>query len=155
VAFTNGGTISQTLTGDIVQPNTSYLLSVFVGNRLQGFTGNYTISLDAGSTALCSFSGNSASITPGTFADETCSYQSGSVVPAGDLSLLFTSFSPAGACDNSADMSRCSQLDVDNVSVTTSVTTPEPSSFALTGVGLFGLCLLLALRRKEVSPVTP
>src|SRR5437762_11769709 len=66
IAFTNGGTISQTLTGNSVLANTSYTLSVFVGDRLDSFSGgNYTIALDAGATTLCTFSGNGASIKPG------------------------------------------------------------------------------------------
>jgi len=131
VGFTDGGTISQTLTGNSVLANTFYTLSVLVGDRMDGFSGNYTISLDAGTTTLCSFSGSSSSITSGTFAKETCSFESGSVVPAGDLTVVL-----AGGVDNTA------QLDVSNVSVAT----PEPRSLALLTVGLLSLCV--ALRRK-------
>lgn len=139
VAYTNDGSISQTLTGSSVQPNSSYTLSVFVGNRLDGYSGNgnYTISLDAGSTTLCSFTGNSASITAGTFADETCSYQSGSIVPSGDLSIVLTSNS-SGA-----------QLDIEEVSVSDPVSTPEPGSLLLVSVGLFCVLFILVLRRKQ------
>jgi hypothetical protein len=135
VAYTNGGSISQTLTGNSVLADTFYTLSVFVGNRMDGFTGNYTISLDAGTTTLCSFSSNSSSIAAGTFADETCTFQSGSTVPAGDLSVVFTSNSPGA------------QLDVDNVSVST----PEPGSLALVTAAL--LFLFMALRRKAQLPL--
>src|SRR5260221_10492101 len=84
VGFTNGGTISQDLTGIGVLANTIYTLSVFVGNRMDTYgAGNYTISLDAGSSTLCTFSGSSSSanITPGTFTAETCSFTSGSAIP--------------------------------------------------------------------------
>ena len=84
---------------------------------------------DAGATTLCTFSGNGASIKPGTFVDETCSFQSGSSVPVGDLSVVFTG-------------SQGSQLDIDKVTVST----PEPSSLALLSCGL--LSLFLTLRRK-------
>jgi hypothetical protein len=135
VAYTNGGSISQTLTGTSVLANTFYTLSTFVGHRMDGFTGNYTISLDAGATALCSFSGNSSSIAAGTFADETCTFQSGSTVPAGDLSIVFTG-------------SQGAQLDVDNVTVST----PEPGSLALVTVALS--FLFMALRRKAHLPLS-
>ena len=129
VAYTNGGSISQTLTGTSVLANTFYTLSVFVGNRMDGFTGAYTISLDAGANTLCSFSGNSASIASGTFADETCSFQSGSSVPLGDLSVVFTG-------------SQGAQLDIDKASIST----PEPTSLVLMAFGLSFLSL--TLRRK-------
>lgn len=132
IGYTNDGTISQDL-GVTVLPNTSYALSVFVGNRLDGVSGNYTIALDAGSTTLCTFSGSSSSITAGTFADETCTFQSGSVVPGGDLSVVLTGTSPG------------MQLDVSTVSVAT----PEPASLALTAVGLLCGCIVSIFRRKH------
>jgi hypothetical protein len=133
VAYSNGGTISQTLTGISVLANSSYTLSVFVGNRLDGFNNTYSIALDAGSTVLCSFSGSSATIGAGTFADQTCSFNSGSVVPFGALSIVLTS---GGA-----------QVDFDNVSLTTSV--PEPSSLVLLGSGLFFAVLVLAYSKRK------
>jgi|ERR1700730_5386700 len=134
VAFSNGGTISQMLTGTSLLANTSYALSVFIGNRLDGLNNTYTIAVDSGSTELCSFSGSSASIAPGTFADKTCSFQSGSV-PLGDLSIILTSGG--------------TQVDFDNVRLTTSV--PEPSSVLLTGFGLlFALILLTYSKRKKL-----
>ncbi len=135
IGFTNDGTISQTLTGFTVLPGTLYTLSVFVGDRLDGASGNFTIALDAGSTTLCTFSGSSASITAGTFADETCTFQSGAVVPSGDLSVVLTGTSPG------------MQLDVSTVSVNT----PEPGSLALTAVGLLFGCLFFAFRRKQTA----
>jgi hypothetical protein len=137
VAYSNSGTISQTLTGISVLPNSSYMLSVFVGNRLDGFNNTYSIALDAGSTVLCSFSASSATIAPGTFADETCSYHSGSLVPFGDLSIVLTTGGP--------------QSDFDKVSLTTSV--PEPSSLVLIGSGLIFMVLLLAYSKRRQFPL--
>lgn len=132
VAYTNSGTISQTLTGIPALPNTFYTLSVFVGHRLDGFANNFSIALDAGATTLCSFSGSNSGIISGTFADETCTFQTGSVVPTGDLSIILTGAGP--------------QIDFDNVTVRT----PEPSSVLLTGFGLlFAMLVLACSRRKE------
>ena len=70
VAFSSGGTISQTL-GVSLLPDTTYTLSVDVGHRLDGYVTGYSISLDAGSTLLNSISGSNSTITPGTFQQET------------------------------------------------------------------------------------
>ena len=131
VAFSSGGTISQDL-GVSLLPETTYTLSVFVGERLDQLNTNYSIALMAGSTTLCTFSGSNASITPGTFADETCTYQSGATVPTGDLSIVLRS---AGV-----------QSDFDNVSVNANVPVPEPSSMGLLAVGL--LCAIFLARYK-------
>jgi PEP-CTERM motif len=136
VAYSNGGSISQTL-GVSLLPDSIYTLSVFVGDRLDNRFANYSINLMAGSTSLCTFSGSNASITPGMFADETCTYQSGSSLPAGNLSILLTS---AGT-----------QTDFDNVSLNVnSVSVPEPSSLALVCAGF--LCvgvLFIFLKRRQ------
>jgi hypothetical protein len=132
VAFSNGGTISQTLTGISVLANTSYTLSVFIGNSFVGYTNTYSIALDAGSTVLCSFSGSSPTIAAGTFAQQTCSFPSGSVVPSGDLSIVLTGGGP--------------QAVFDNVTLTSSV--PEPSSVLLIGSGLLFMVLLLAYYKR-------
>jgi hapalindole biogenesis HpiC1 cyclase-like protein len=137
VAFTNVGSISQTL-GTSLAADTIYKLSVLIGDRLDGANGigNYTIALNAGSTPLCSFSGSSSSpsITAGTFADETCSFQSGSVFPSGHLSIVLTGGS--------------AQVDFDKVSLTTT-SVPEPSSLVLTGSGLLFAMLLFAYSKRK------
>jgi hypothetical protein len=130
VAFSNGGTISQTLTTSLA-PDTTYMLSVDVGHRLDGYITDCSIALYAGSTLLNSFSASNGIIPIGTFADETVTYTSGATVLPGDLSIVLTSDGQ--------------QADFDNVRLTES-TVPEPSSLSLVA-GALGI-MFLALRRR-------
>jgi hypothetical protein len=74
--FSNGGSISQDL-GVTRLANSTYTLSVFVGDRLDNLDTTYSLALMAGSSALCTFSGSNAAIEGGSFADESCTYQFG------------------------------------------------------------------------------
>ena len=137
VAFTNGGTISQTLTASL-QPNSIYTLLVDVGQRLDMMTTDYSISLFAGGTLLNSISGSNGVITPGTFATQTLTYSTADAVVPGNLSIVLSS---AGA-----------QSDFDNVRLDASaIATPESSSLMLLGVGLLGL---LAIGSRFPSPAS-
>ncbi len=132
VAYSNSGTLSQTLTNSVLA-DTLYTLTVFVGDRTDTINGPYTLYLDTilnGVTSnLCTISGNALKIAPGTFQAETCTYQSNSSVPAGNFFLDFVS---GGG-----------QLDVDDVSLTsTPSSVPEPSSVLLLG---FGVILVLSV----------
>src|SRR5579862_1029204 len=91
LTYNNGGTISQTLTGVSLQPNTTYKLSIDVGHRLDGYVTNYTVSLLAGTTTLNSISGSNGTVTAGSFADEFLTYTTGSSVTSGDLTVQLTS----------------------------------------------------------------
>ena len=128
VAYSNFGTISQTLTASLI-PNTTYNLTVDVGHRLDGLVNNYMIELFAGTTLLQSLSGSNGVITPGTFAAESLTYTSGSVVPSGNLDIVLFTAGP--------------QVDFDNVQLTNSV--PEPASLTLLAAGLG---LILFFRRR-------
>jgi len=75
VAWSNGGTISQTLT-ETLQANTKYTLGVYVGHRQNVAFAGYNIELLAGATVLAS--NNSITPAAGTFAPVTVSYTSGS-----------------------------------------------------------------------------
>ena len=130
IAYSNGGTISQTLS-TMLAPNTTYTLIVAVGDRPDGFTNTYTIALDAGGIVLNSRSGSSAAITPGTFADQTVTFTTGASVPAEDLAIVLTSDGQ--------------QIDFDNVRLTAS-TVPEPSSLSLLAGALGVMFLALRLR---------
>src|SRR5438874_4865594 len=92
VAFSNGGAISQTLATGL-QANTTYTLLVDVGHRLEaGLTANYSLTLQAGSTVLATNSGSNGTILPGSFQTEALTYTAGSTPPAGNVTIVLTSF---------------------------------------------------------------
>ena len=143
IGFVNAtGSISQTLTGDSVLANSVYTLSVFVGDRTDGDSGNYTLSLDTimggVKTTLCSFTGNASTIGSGMFQVEGCTYTSPSSAPSGNLFLQLSA--------------NTGQLDVDNVSLSVQSATssvPEPSSVLLLSVGMLFLVATLMVRREK------
>jgi RHS repeat-associated protein len=90
VAYSNGGTISQTLQAAL-QPNSTYTLSVYIGHRLDGDVTNYTISLQAGSTVLNTVTGSNGTIAAGSFAKVTLTYSTGATVTSGDLAIVLSS----------------------------------------------------------------
>jgi IPT/TIG domain/Glucodextranase, domain B len=91
IAYDGGGTISQTLTGISLQPNTTYKLTVGVGQRLDNLIANYSISLMAGSTVVATQSGSNATIPAGSFVDQTLVYSTNGIVTSGDLSIVLSS----------------------------------------------------------------
>ncbi|MDB9404661.1 PEP-CTERM sorting domain-containing protein [Microcystis aeruginosa CS-1036] len=134
IAWSNGGTISQTLSGTL-QTNTVYTLRAFVGNRLGVNFPGYNIGLYAGGNLLASNSG----VTPadGTFAPVTVSYTSGiSVTPGQALEIRLTSLSGSNA-----------QTNFDNITLD-AASIPEPSAIlGLLGFGLLGIAS--KLRQKQ------
>jgi len=140
VAFTNGGTLAQTLTGISFLPNSVYTLSVDVGRRLDHGGANYSLNLLDGSNVFCtSGSSSNASITAGTFQDITLTCATGATVPGGFLGIELAGIGGV-------------QVDFDNVhlDVTAStVSTPEPSALALTFVGLLVSGLFFVLPRRR------
>jgi len=132
VAWSNGGTISQTLSATL-QANTRYTLGAYVGRRASnpGFAG-YNIELLAGNTVLAS--NNSVTPAEGTFAPVTFSYASGiSVTPGQALEIRLTSNGVQTNFDN---------ITLDAASI------PEPSAIlGLLGFGLLGIAS--KLRQKQ------
>ena len=134
VAYSNGGTISQTLSASLL-PNTTYTLSVDVGHRLDTpdlYLSNYTIELLAGGTILNALSGSTSFITPGTFQSDFFGFTTGARVPSGNLGIALLSSGP--------------QAEFDNVQLTAALPAPEPGSLLLLATGL-GLALFLSRRR--------
>jgi hypothetical protein len=134
VAWSNGGTISQTLSATL-QANTIYTLGAYVGNRLSLNFPGYNIGLYAGGNLLASNSG----VTPadGTFAPVTFSYTSGiSVTPGQALEIRLTSLSGFQG-----------QTNFDNITLD-AASIPEPSAIlGLLGFGLLGIAS--KLRQKQ------
>jgi len=140
VAYTVGGTISQTL-ADLASSDGIYTMSVFVGSRSDRNAGSFVLSLDtilngAITGTVCSVSGNAMNFAPGTWVDETCS---GTPTTSGNLFLNFRQLS--------------GQLDVDNASLNYSPTSvPEPGSASMLGFGaLFLLGVFFFARKKQIS----
>jgi len=132
VAYVLKGTLEQDL-GVTLAPDTTYTLTVLVGDRSDHYlAGSYLIGLDAGSNPLCSFGGTDTSIPGGTFAQETCSFTTGSLPPSGDLIVLLSGVG--------------GETQFDNVTVTT----PEPAAIALLAAGLIFVGTVgLFFRRKQ------
>lgn len=132
VAYSNGGTISQILDAT-VQPDSTYTLSVYVGDRLGGFVTNYSIALDDGSSTLCvSPTASNGAILAGTFDDVMLTCSTGAMVTPGDLAIVLTSGG--------------SQIDFDDVTLN-AVPTPEPASYLLLCIGLGSMLVFYKHRR--------
>ena len=136
IAYSNGGTISQTLTGTTLQADTKYTLSASVGRRriVSNFSGLYNIELYAGTNLLASK--NDIIPNLGDFADVSFSYTTVGIgtLPTGDLRILLTS--------------NGSQVGFDNITLDATPDIPEPSAIlGLLGFGLLGIAS--KLRQKQ------
>jgi len=134
VAWSNGGTISQTLSATL-QANTVYTLGAFVGNRFGLNFPGYNIELYAGGNLLAS--DNSVTPADGSFAAVTASYTSGiSVTPGQQLEIRLNSLSGFQG-----------QTNFDNITLD-AASIPEPSAIlGLLGFGLLGIAS--KLRQKQ------
>ena len=134
VAWSNGGTISQTLSATL-QANTKYTLGAYVGRRQNVPFPGYNIELYAGGNLLAS--NNIVTPAEGTFAPVTVSYTSGiSVTPGQALEIRLTSLSGFQG-----------QTNFDNITLD-AASIPEPSAIlGLLGFGLLGIAS--KLRQKQ------
>jgi len=134
VAWSNGGSLSQTLTS-VLTANTQYTLNVDLLNRTDGLINiSSTVELLAGSNVL-----GSSTVTGGiggTNVLQTVSFFSG-VSPYVGQNLGIALISGGG------------QSDWDNVRLTSVAAVPEPESYAmmLAGLGLLGFMV----RRKKIA----
>jgi hypothetical protein len=143
VAYINSGSISQTLAGISLLPDSVYTLSVDVGRRFDVAAANFSLNLLDGANVFCTSGSNSnGTITAGTFTDITLTCATGATVPGGFLGIELTGDGR--------------QINFDNVQLnvtTDTVATPEPSALALTLPGLFlGGLLFLRSRRLQYLP---
>ena len=132
VAFSNGGPITQTV-GATVVAGDIYTLSVFVGDRSSGISGQSYVGLIVNGYNYRVLATPSS---PGTWADWTATY-TGTATDAGDpitIELL-----PYGN----------GQGDYDNVTLTQTSATPEPRFDGLLALGLGGLMLAARLRHAK------
>uniref|UniRef100_Q01R59 Ice-binding protein C-terminal domain-containing protein n=1 Tax=Solibacter usitatus (strain Ellin6076) TaxID=234267 RepID=Q01R59_SOLUE len=154
VAFSNGGTLTQTLAATVA-PNTTYTLSVWVSQRWSAGSFLPDIQLLAGSTPVIAMSNsNPGGAAPTTNPDGTYTWQdwimswtSSSAEPliGQTLSIVLGSHALVGV--------DATQTDFDNVSLTANsgelliTTNPEPGMFVLVAGGLIGF----GIRRRFVK----
>lgn len=119
VAWISNGSISQDL-GAPGQANANYSFTVYVGHRSDGYATPFTISVAAGGGVFCITSGASSSVIPfGTIMPFVLKCPIGPTPTVGNLVLTISS--------------QGSQLDVDNVTVTSDAP-PPPLVISLAGM---------------------
>ena len=134
VAWSNGGTISQTLSATL-QANTKYTLGAFVGRRFSESFPGYNIQLLAGTTVLAS-SGSSVTPTVGTFAPVSFTYTSGSSGSLLGQALEIRLTSLLG-----------SQTNYDLITLDASPIPAPSAMLGLLGFGLLGIASTLKQKR--------
>ncbi len=123
VAYSNGGTISQTV-GPTVQNGVTYTLTVYIGLRNDGYPLDGTADLELGGT-VCDATGTAPALGNWSVYTAQCTGNSGN---AGEPIVIQLNSSGA-------------QGDFDDVMLSAS-TTPEPASFLLFGTGLLGIAFI-------------
>src|SRR5437660_12642149 len=94
IAYSNSGSISQTL-ATMLQPNTTYTLLVDVGRRLEaGLTADYSLTLQAGSTVLATIRASNITASAGYFQTQSLFYTPPASPPAGNITIVLTSYGP-------------------------------------------------------------
>lgn len=144
VGYSNGGNqqFTQILTGSLMAVNTTYTLSIDIGDRNDtNFTG-YELQLFAGSTQLA-IDNDTITVPDGGWATATISYTSTPTDPlAGQtLKIEFQSLSAVQQGEETG-----AQTIYDNVKLI-ATPVPEPSSYALLSAG--GVVLFGVIRRRR------
>lgn len=110
-AINNTGTAVNDL-GVAALPNSTYVLTFWVGHRNDGYAAPGTYQLLAGTTPLCSLTLNSATIPIGTFAQQTLTCVTNATPPTGDLIISI--------------VSNGTQTDVDDFALAVTPVAPPP-----------------------------
>ena len=87
--YVSGATLSQDL-GVTAVPSEFYTFTFYVGNRLDGIgkSNSWSVTVNIGTTALCSASGPNSAIPAGTWALRTLVCRTDYSVPSGNLNLV-------------------------------------------------------------------
>jgi len=142
VAFSNGGTLTQTLTTNLAL-STLYTLHVSLGRRLDSTFSSYLIELLAGSTVIAT---DNTGLNPasGQFLVSTLTYNSGAsnVLAGQPLGILLKGNSGG-------------QPNFDALSLDGTATVPEPRTEAFCLIGLALICALrlrggVSIRRAQI-----
>jgi hypothetical protein len=127
----SSGEVSQDL-GVTLQPDTTYTLNYWVGQRLDYAMSSYDVELLAGSVVLAA--DHQGNPSPGGWVQRAITFNSGSM-SGGDLviDILGTGRNYADGVPGQAD------FDLIQLDATANTATPEPNSAALIGCGLSAL----------------
>lgn len=128
IAWSNGGSLTQAV--GTVQANTTYTLTVYVGERLDLDSTGYTIEIVVDGTSVASVTQAQHDTTKGEWILVTATYVSTSADSGKDLEIRLT-----GIGGGETDFDKI-QLDA-----TTPVPNPEPSTILLIGTGLVGFAV--------------